>query len=68
MHLLCVLLLLQALLASAQGPTDGCCSLNTTVVAGEAPPIKSSGFEYATSVVDTGSLRMCVCVCGGGVL
>lgn len=58
MKVLCILLLFPVLLASSQGPSDGC-SLNTTVVAGDFSSSSLNGessYQYTTSIVDTGKL------------
>ena len=51
MHLWCVLFVLPVLVAESLSPGDGC-GLNTTVVAGVAPP--TAEFQYSTSIVNTG--------------
>lgn len=56
-----VLLLLPVLLASAQGPSDGC-TLNTTVVATDtSTAITHVG--YSTSIVETGEHAVCINAC-----
>lgn len=61
MKVLCILLLFPVLLASSQGPSDGC-SLNTTVVAGDFAG-GEKGFQYTTSIVDAGKLVMIIQLC-----
>ena len=63
MKVVCILLLFPVLLASSQGPGDGC-SLNTTVVAGDFSSSSLNGesnYQYTTSIVDTGMLFVCLC-------